>query len=95
LFNRPELIEATAQVPDGPPISFRWRHIRHQITHAEGPERIALEWWHDDQGNQLTRDYFRVESRAGVRAWLYREGLYDREIKPPDRPQWYLHGLFA
>jgi protein ImuB len=95
LFNRPELIEATAQVPDGPPISFRWRHIRHQITHAEGPERIALEWWHDDQGNQLTRDYFRVESRAGVRAWLYREGLYDREIKPPDPPQWYLHGLYA
>ena len=56
LFERPELIEAVAQVPDGPPISFRWRHIRHQIAHAEGPERIALEWWHDDQGNQLTRD---------------------------------------
>jgi protein ImuB len=95
LFERPELIEAVAQVPDGPPISFRWRHIGHQIAHAEGPERIALEWWHDDQGNQLTRDYFRVESRGGVRAWLYREGLYDREIKPPDRPHWYLHGLFA
>jgi protein ImuB len=92
LFNRPELIEAVAQVPDGPPISFRWRHIRHQITHAEGPERIALEWWHDDQGHQLTRDYFRVESRAGVRAWLYREGLYERETP---NPRWYLHGLFA
>ena len=95
LFERPELIEAVAQVPDGPPISFHWRHIRHQVTHAEGPERIALEWWHDEQGNQLTRDYFRVESRTGVRAWLYREGLYGREIKLPDRPQWYLHGLFA
>jgi protein ImuB len=92
LFERPELIEATAQVPDGPPISFRWRHIRHQIIHAEGPERVALEWWHDDQGHQLTRDYFRVESRAGVRAWLYREGLYERETL---NPRWYLHGLFA
>ena len=46
-------------------------------------------------GNKLTRDYFRVESEAGVRAWLYREGLYDREVKPPDQPRWYLHGLFA
>jgi protein ImuB len=92
LFERPELIEAVAQVPDGPPISFHWRHIRHQVTHAEGPERIALEWWHDDQGNQLTRDYFRVESKAGVRAWLYREGLYERETP---NPRWYLHGLFA
>jgi protein ImuB len=95
LFKRPEPIDAVAQVPDGPPISFRWRHIRHQIVHAEGPERIALEWWHDGQGHQLTRDYFRVESQAGVRAWLYREGLYDREVKPPNRPQWYLQGLFA
>src|SRR3954469_12488337 len=31
LFKRPEPIDAVAQVPDGPPISFRWRHIRHQI----------------------------------------------------------------
>ena len=30
LFKRPESIEAIAQVPDGPPISFRWRHMRHQ-----------------------------------------------------------------
>ena len=29
--------------------------------------------------NRRTRDYFRVESRTGVRAWLYREGLYGRE----------------
>ena len=51
-----------------------------------------MEWWRDDRGNQLTRDYFRVESRAGVRAWLYREGLYERETS---NPRWYLHGLFA
>ena len=40
----------------------------------------------------VPRDYFRVESRAGVRAWLYREGLYERGTQ---KPQWYLHGLFA
>ena len=83
------------QVPDGPPISIFLAAHPHQVAQVEGPERIVVEWWHDDHGNQLTRDYFRVESKAGVRVWLYREGLYDREIKPPDRPQWYLHGLFA
>ncbi len=40
----------------------------------------------------LTRDYFRVESRQGARAWLYREGLYGRETA---QPRWFLHGLFA
>jgi protein ImuB len=51
-----------------------------------------MEWWRDDRGNRLTRDYFRVESDAGARVWLYREGLYGRE---PGTPRWYLHGLFA
>jgi hypothetical protein len=27
--------------------------------------------------------------------WLYREGLYDREVELPQMPQWYLQGLFA
>jgi protein ImuB len=64
----------------------------HRVVHSEGPERIAMEWWRDERGNKLTRDYFRVESATGLRAWLYREGLYDRETP---RPNWYLHGLFA
>ena len=53
-----------------------------------------MEWWRDDRGNKLTRDYFRVESVAGARVWLYREGLYGREIGRRN-PRWYLHGLFA
>ena len=69
--------------------------MTHQVARAEGPERIAMEWWRDDRGNKLTRDYFRVESQSGLRAWLYREGLFEREIEPPAQPQWYLHGLFA
>ncbi len=36
-----------------------------------------MEWWRDEQGHALTRDYFRVESREGVRVWLYREGLFN------------------
>jgi protein ImuB len=92
LFSRPEAIEAVAEVPDGPPARFRWRHILHEVIAAEGPERIAMEWWRDSEGHALTRDYFRVESKEGIRAWLYREGLYDRE---PGSPRWFLHGLFA
>jgi protein ImuB len=92
LFERPEPIDAVAAVPDGPPVRFRWRRILHEVAHAEGPERIAMEWWRDETGRALTRDYFRVESRSGVRVWLYREGLYGREV---ERPRWYLHGLFA
>ncbi len=95
LFARPEPIDALAEVPDGPPVRFSWRHVTHQVAQTEGPERIAMEWWRDDRGNKLTRDYFRIESDAGARMWLYREGLYDREVERPARPRWYLHGLFA
>jgi protein ImuB len=101
LFQRPEPIEAIAEVPDGPPVRFRWRRVLHEVATVEGPERIAMEWWRDDRGNPLTRDYFRVQSRGGARMWVYREGLFGREVavpgRPdkPDKPTWYLHGLFA
>ncbi len=91
LFERPELIEATAAVPDGPPVQFTWRRLRYVVAHAEGPERIAMEWWRDAQGHTLTRDYFRVESREGVRVWLYREGFFNGH----SLPNWFLHGVFA
>jgi protein ImuB len=73
-------------------VRFRWRRVLHVIAHAEGPERIGRQWWCDEKGAALTRDYFRIESRDGVRAWLFREGLYGRET---ERPNWFLHGLFA
>jgi nucleotidyltransferase/DNA polymerase involved in DNA repair len=91
LFERPEPIEATAAVPDGPPVQFTWRRVRYVVAHAEGPERIAMEWWRDAQGHALTRDYFRVESREGVRVWLYREGFFNGL----SLPNWFLHGVFA
>jgi protein ImuB len=92
LFARPEPIEAIAEVPDGPPVRFRWRRVLHEVAEAEGPERIAMQWWRDADGRALTRDYFRIECRAGARVWLYREGLYGFET---ERPRWFLHGLFA
>ena len=92
LFERPEEIDAVAEVPDGPPARFKWRRVAHDVARAEGPERIAMEWWRDEAGRMLTRDYFRVEDAHGRRFWLFREGLYGRET---NAPRWFVHGLFA
>ncbi len=91
LFAKPEPVETMASVPDGPPVRFRWRRMMHHIALAEGPERLASEWWRDLNGKPLTRDYFRVEDREGRRFWLYRDGLYDET----QQPRWFIHGLFA
>ena len=45
LFARAEPAEVTAQVPEGPPRRFRWRGMVHAVASAQGPERIAAEWW--------------------------------------------------
>ena len=88
LFAHPEPIVVTAEIPDGPPAQFRWRRALYRVIRAEGPERIAAEWWN---GIGPTRDYFRVEDEAGRRFWLYRDGLFSEAAEP----QWYVHGLFA
>lgn len=87
ILTRPEAVEALAEIPDGPPRRFVWRRIAHRVTQAEGPERIAPEWW--KPRSALTRDYFKVETVEGRRFWLYREGLFGPET---DAPRWYLHG---
>jgi protein ImuB len=91
LLVHPEPVEAMAEVPDGPPLSFRWRRVHVEVARAEGPERIAAEWWIDGQ-TAPTRDYFRIEDRNGRRYWLYREGLYERD---PGHPRWFIQGVFA
>jgi protein ImuB len=91
LLTRPEEIVAVAAVPDGPPLRFRWRRALHEVARAEGPERIAAEWWRMADG-QPTRDYYRVEDKEGRRFWLFREGLFERETASP---RWFLHGTFA
>lgn len=91
LFDPPQPIQVTAQVPDGPPRQFRWRRTLHEVMRFEGPERIAAEWWHDT-GAKPTRDYYRIEDAQGRRFWVFRHGLYETE-RP--NPGWYMHGLFA
>ena len=105
LFEHPEPIDAVAEVPDGPPLRFRWRRVMHEVISFEGPERIAPEWWKAQKA--LTRDYFRVEDKQGQRFWLFRAGLYERgensadlstqteRAVSPALPRWYMHGLFA
>lgn len=92
LFRLPEPIDVPlTEVPDGPPPHFRWRRAVHRVTRAEGPERIAPEWWRE--GNEApTRDYYRVEDADGRRYWLYRQGLYGAQATAP---RWFLHGVFA
>ena len=93
LLARPEPIEAVAEVPDGPPLRFRWRRALHEVIAAEGPERIEGTWWSEHGGP--ARDYFRVEDKSGLRFWLFRAGLY-RDLTPgATAPTWFLHGTFA
>ncbi|TXN43991.1 DNA polymerase Y family protein [Methylobacterium sp. WL7] len=105
LFPRGEAaLDVLSTVPEGPPRRFRWRARIHAIVHAEGPERIAAEWWHTpgapaadrdaDAANGgapgQARDYYRVECEAGRRLWLYRDGPH-----APGRPAaWFVHGVF-
>ena len=91
LLPKAERADVTALIPDGPPRQFRWRGKTHTIAFAQGPERIADEWWHSD-ASDLTRDYYCLENEAGQRFWLYREGLYGRET---NAPRWFVHGFFA
>jgi protein ImuB len=99
LFEKPEPIKVPfATVPDGPPHHFTWRRALHAVVRVEGPERIAMEWWKQD-GKTLTRDYFRVEDAEGLRFWIFRDGLYESELRDeegqPAPVNWFVHGLFA
>jgi protein ImuB len=93
LLVRPEPIEAVAEVPDGPPLRFRWRRALHEVISAEGPERIEGAWWSEHGGP--ARDYFRVEDKTGLRFWLFRAGLYRDLAQGAAAPAWFLHGMFA
>ena len=89
LLARPEPLQVTALIPDGPPGLFVWRRARFRVNRAAGPERIAPEWWAPDRG-QATRDYWRVEDTGGRRYWLYRAGPRAAGV-----PRWFLHGLYG
>ncbi len=93
LFAPPEPIAAAWLLPDDPPFHFTWRRRPYRVRRADGPERIAEEWWAEDSSAAVDalRDYYRVEDSAGRRFWLFRAGLPGGD--PP--PRWFVHGVFA
>jgi protein ImuB len=92
LLDRPEAIDVIYATPEGMPRRFVWRRAVHDITRAEGPERIAPEWWRQPSSARL-RDYYRVEDAAGRRYWIYREGVIGDGRG--GAPAWFIHGLFG
>jgi len=70
-----------------PPRQFRWRRMPLTTARATGPERIAPEWWlEDDSWRTGLRDYWKVDTRQGRRLWLY---------YTPQNPGWFVQGEFA
>lgn len=65
---------------------FIWHRRTHIIRRADGPERIAADWWRDPE--TPARDYWRVEDTNGERFWLF-------QTRPNNQPgPWFLHGVF-
>lgn len=92
LLDRAEPIAVLYATPDGLPRRFRWRGRLHDVTRAEGPERIAPEWWRERSTARL-RDYYRIEDGEGRRYWIYRLGIVGDGRGGV--PEWFLQGLFA
>ena len=74
----PEPIEVMAEVPEGAPLRFTWRRLTVRVTRAEGPERIAPEWWRGIGRGRPPADPEASETDEGVCGKL-----------PPDRPRDY------
>lgn len=92
LLDRPEAISVIYATPEGLPRRFVWRRRVHDIARAQGPRRIAPEWWRSPSSARL-RDYYKVEDSDGRRFWIFREGLVGDGRGGP--PGWFVHGLFS
>lgn len=93
LFDRPELIQAIALLPDYPPASITWRGRRHRVKRADGPERVFGEWWKHPNELEAVRDYFAIENDEGERFWIFRSG--DGLDPETGSHRWFMHGIFA
>ncbi len=92
LFDPPMPVRTLTTLPDHPPSFFVWRNHRHSVRRADGPERIAGEWWQRPGELLAVRDYFRLEDETGRRFWLFRRG--DGTDAATGDLSWFLHGLF-
>ncbi len=92
LLHPPQPVEMLSALPDQPPNAFTWRRHRHQVRRADGPERIAGEWWRRDGEWDAVRDYWQVEDETGRRFWLYRRG--NGQDAATGDLRWFMHGVF-
>jgi protein ImuB len=92
LLAPPQPVDVIALLPDEPPVAFIWRRVRHRVRRADGPERIAGEWWKRAGEMRAVRDYFRVEDETGQRFWLFRRG--DGNDPTTGDLRWFLQGFF-
>jgi hypothetical protein len=78
--------EPVQRLPDGLPLFFAWRKLRHRVVTADGPERILGEWWISDKEIGSQCDYYRVEDESdpaivGLNKSEF-AGMIDRAIVP-------------
>jgi protein ImuB len=92
ILDKAEPVSVIYETPDGLPRQFRWRGQLHKVARAEGPERIAPEWWRERSSVRL-RDYYRIEDEVGRRYWIYRHGVIGDGRG--GAPEWFIQGLFA
>lgn len=97
LLEAPEAVEATSVLPDGPPLQFRWRGRLRRIRRADGPERLAPEWWREDARGHAgrARDYYRIEDEDGARLWVFRDAGDGGGAGDDGTGRWFVHGIFA
>lgn len=63
-------------------LRFQYQGKQHRVSRYWGPERIETGWW---QHRGIRRDYYRVETVAGSRFWLFQDRKSNR---------WFMHGIF-
>jgi protein ImuB len=110
LFAKPEEIRVPfCGVPDGPPFHFSWRQAQFDVEHAEGPERIALEWWKENPTDRLVPALNEIMEQKKKREAMLRPSrdyfrietkngtrfwvFRDGRQRPGNR--WFMHGIFA
>ena len=100
-----------AEIPEGPPARFTWRHVSRRVVKAEGPERIAPEWWRALRSGATLVTSLKGSGRASSKHQPRPRDYYRIEDEDGHRywvfreglyqesglgsPGWFLHGVFG
>lgn len=88
LLEQAEPVDAAVTTAGGPPAWIRWRSSAYPLRRAQGPRRVAPEWWLS--GEQPGREYWLMEDDRGRCFHLY------RELAAGEEPcRWYVQALAA